>query len=143
MEIKNKYGVILHVYLAGDLRGADLRGANLRGAHLQDSDLHHPESVITPEGELHVWKKSIDGFLVKLLIPSDAKRCNATGRKCRASKAVVMEILGNTVARGRGGFLYELGKTVTPDSYDECRWNECSNGIHFFLTKEEAARYIP
>lgn len=29
------------------------------------------------------------------------------------------------------------GKVVVPSGFDENRWNECSQGIHFFLTFEE------
>lgn len=36
---------------------------------------------------------------------------------------------------------YEVGKEVIPDSFDENRFNECSNGIHFFINKQEAINY--
>ena len=36
---------------------------------------------------------------------------------------------------------YKVGETVYPDSFDEDRWNECSNGIHFFMTRREAELY--
>jgi hypothetical protein len=28
-----------------------------------------------------------------------------------------------------------------PDSFDDTRWEECSHGIHCFLTREEAINY--
>lgn len=37
--------------------------------------------------------------------------------------------------------IYELGKTVKPDSFDPNRFNECSHGIHFFMTEQEALDY--
>ena len=37
--------------------------------------------------------------------------------------------------------IYELGNTVKPDSFDPNRFNECSNGIHFFMTEQEALDY--
>lgn len=37
---------------------------------------------------------------------------------------------------------YLLGQTVVPDSFDPNRFNECSNGIHFFMTEQEALDYI-
>ena len=37
--------------------------------------------------------------------------------------------------------VYEVGKEVLPDSWDDNRWNECSHGIHFFITKQEAINY--
>lgn len=37
---------------------------------------------------------------------------------------------------------YLLGQTVVPDSFDPNRFNECSNGIHFFMTEQEALDYL-
>ena len=37
---------------------------------------------------------------------------------------------------------YLLGQTVKPDSFDPNRFNECSNGIHFFMTEQEALDYV-
>ena len=31
-----------------------------------------------------------------------------------------------------------MGETVYPDSFDENRFEECSNGIHFFMNKQDA-----
>ena len=35
-------------------------------------------------------------------------------------------------------FVYRAGKIVKPDSYDASPTVECSNGIHFFVTYQEA-----
>ena len=40
--------------------------------------------------------------------------------------------------RAYGVIVYEVGEITHADSWDEDRWNECSHGIHFFLTQEEA-----
>lgn len=37
---------------------------------------------------------------------------------------------------------YEVGQKVVANAFDSFRWNECSNGIHFFMTEEEALDYI-
>ena len=147
-----------------DLREADLYGANLYRANLRgakNADSASAQTVIVPEGQIIGYKKvrmlDNSGFyagnaIVKLLIPGDAKRSNATGRKCRASKAVVLEITdlyGNPltddgarfVGLFKAGIEYEVGKTVYPDSFDENRWDECSHGIHFFITRQEAVDY--
>jgi len=81
--------------------------------------------------------------LVKLMIPEDAKRLSATGRKCRASKAVVLDIVGASTAYSTHNscFEYRIGETVYPDCFDEDRFHECSGGIHFFITREEAEQY--
>lgn len=137
-----------------DLHGANLRGANLRGADLHDADLYgtglhgaknipqhvYDQTLITPVGDLVGYKKLKNGIICKLLIPADAKRHNATRRKCRAEYAVVLE--GEGFSQYDESFIYKVGETMKPTKpFDEDRWNECSTGIHFFLTREEAEEY--
>ena len=147
-----------------DLRGADLREANLRGADLRGADLYGADlyganlrgaknlsplvaaqtSVVPEEGELTGWKKCRSDVLVKLRIPADAKRSNATGRKCRASKAEVLEVIGaeEGISQYDTAFVYRVGETVTPvEPFGEDRFNECASGIHFFITKIEAENF--
>ena len=133
-----------------DLRGADLRGANLRGADLRYADLSNTNlrdtiaNLQCPEtGAFDAWKKCKYGVVVKLRIPASAKRSSATSRKCRASKAKVLAIYGADMATSDydPAFTYEVGKTYTVDDFDEDRWNECSRGIHFFITRKEAEEY--
>lgn len=38
-------------------------------------------------------------------------------------------------------FVYRVWETVEVEAFDMNRWNECSTGIHFFITREEAVRY--
>ena len=136
-----------------DLQGADLRGANLRGANLYGANNVPllPWTSIVPEcGSFVGWKK-VGAYIIKLKILDDAKRSNATGRKCRCSAAEVLEIqnLDGTKAEiseiyndNYCGTNYAVGKIVTPDSFDDNRWNECSHGIHFFITRQEAVDYV-
>ncbi len=130
-----------------DLSGADLSWANLSGADLSEAinaTIAFAMTVIAADGELVAWKKARreDGFgecIVKMLIPVAAKRSNAGGRKCRAEYAVVTEVFGAEYATSaRDGTKYITGTTVYADSWDNNRWNECSHGIHFFITREEA-----
>lgn len=108
------------------------------------------------EGSFTGFKKIFLGnnpLLCKLEIPADAKRSSAFGRKCRCSKAKVLEIWGKDcdgdylvpISRGYSyhdhTFEYKVGETIYPDSFDDNRWDECSNGIHFFITKQEAIDY--
>ena len=148
-----------------DLRNADLWGANLWGADLWDADLRDALlsenfensivaqrlSIVPSEGAFIGWKKA-NGFLVKLRILASAQRCNATGRKCRASKVRVLEVWCGNTKMGEdfeGAYTmvhgpktqYIVGKIVVPDKWDPCRWNECSNGIHFFMTRKEAEEW--
>ena len=137
-----------------DLRGADLSRADLRGADLHRADLRGAnlrETVAMPQcpekGPFIAWKKA-GKFIVKLEIPADAKRSSATSAKCRASAAKTIEIQNpdgtqaevTQVVSERGG-IYEVGKMTYPDSFDEDRWNECSNGIHVFIDRENAVNY--
>ena len=145
-----------------DLRGADLSGADLRGADL--SDANHVQlsiaktSILPDECDIIGWKKAyVDDtmppkpVIVKLLIPADAQRSNATGRKCRASKARVLDLQdkqGNSLppdTTAHSGydtdFTYKKGETIHVENFDTNRWNECAPGIHFFITRIEAVEY--
>lgn len=145
-----------------DLCDADLSLADLRGTELVDAVLdgaiYFVPSVCPKEGPFIAWKKALGSecdnccpyVIVKLLIPEDARRSSGTSRKCRASKATVLDIqtlggksLENVIAYSNYdfNFIYEIGKTVTPDSFDGNRFNECSSGIHFFIDRQEAVDY--
>ena len=139
------------------LINADLRYANLSFAKLHDAILDGADYTGTvlnlqcpEEDSFTAWKKLEGDNIAKLLIPEDAKRSSATSRKCRSSKAIVLAIYnkngeeiseGRSVSRYHSDFIYRVGETVYPDSWDEDRWNECSNGIHFFVTRKEAEEY--
>ena len=140
-----------------DLSRADLYGANLSGADLSRTYLYgaNLSGAISPlscpdTGAFIGWKKAQDDAIVKLQITDDAKRSSSTGRKCRCSKAVVLRIenLDGTphpdiqVSSQRdSSFIYRVGETVEVPDFDENRWNECSTGIHFFITRQEAVYY--
>ena len=142
-----------------NLSGADLSGANLSGADLYKANLYKANlsgatnsdraiaqiQFIPEEGSFIGWKKCSGGILVKLLITEDAKRSHGAGRKCRCSKAVVLEVAGAEEAKSGGGYgviTYRKGETVEPiNGWDEDRWTVCSAGIHFFLTRTEAEDY--
>lgn len=101
------------------------------------------------EGAFIGWKK-VDVYLVKLEIPEDAKRSSATTNKCRCDKAKVLEVVSLITnesikcvinVKFQYRLVYEVGKTVYPDSFDDDRWNECSHGIHFFINKQDAINW--
>ena len=134
--------------LAGaNLAGANLAGANLAGAYLagaKGSDLVIAMTRILPDGDLIGWKKCAGGAIVKLRIPAEAKRSSAFGRKCRAEYADVLEVIGAEFAftNAHGPKTeYRVGQRVLPDSFDENWMDECSHGIHFFITRLEAESY--
>lgn len=159
-----------------DLTGADLRGADLRGANLEYADLRGADikganlKNVDLRGALNVpfipmacpdsgsfigWKLALDAkfdeqVILKLFIPSSAKRSSATTRKCRCNKAKVLEIqniegdkleLKNAKSIYNRNFKYKVGEMVSVPNFDEDRWNECSTGIHFFINRQEAVDY--
>ena len=139
---------------SADLSAADLHGANLHGANLSELTVAQT-SILPDEGDIIGWKKAItlDGapIIVKLLIPADAQRSNATGRKCRASTARVLDLQdkqGNSLPPDTTAyssydpdFTYKKGETVHVEDFDTNRWDECAPGIHFFITRIEAVEY--
>lgn len=147
-----------------DLSGANLSGSDLRGANLSGANLPETKNIDTvkwdertafynlacpEEGAFIGWKKA-HGLIIKLRITEDAKRSSATSRKCRCSKAEVLEIqcIDGSISTERSVpsdrdplFLYTVGKKVEVPDFDENRWYECSSGIHFFITRAEAVNY--
>ena len=129
-----------------DLSGADLSRADLYRANLsraQNAEMAIAQTRILPDGDLVGWKKCRNRVIVKLLIPKEAKRSNAFGRKCRAEHVTVIEVIGADVGLSdRDGLTkYVAGETVHCDKWDENFQEECSGGIHFFITRLEAERY--
>ena len=136
-----------------NLRYADLRGANLSDANLSGIKYNETTSFFAlqcPEkGSFVAYKKCENRLIVELLITEDAKRSSATTRKCRASKAKVISITNvestetfeQAVSQHDRRFVYKVGETVEVENFDTDRWNECSTGIHFFITRQEAVNY--
>ena len=126
-----------------NLKGANLEGANLEGAHLEDANLKGaklPDFQICPQEESFIAYKKTTKGVIKVLIPEDAKRTNSLiGRKCRTSKLVV---LGGDGVGGTGpnyaGIIYNEGETIECLDYDGDIRVECTKGIHFFMTEQEA-----
>jgi hypothetical protein len=140
-----------------DLRGADLSGANLCGADLSGANLCGAKNaklslsqfkICPEEGSFIAWKKCSDGVVAKLEIPSDSKRVNAiSSRKCRAEFVKTIALYGkNNITEIRGKYdsstIYRAGEITRADSFNDSVLIECSRGIHFFLTRQEAEDYI-
>lgn len=141
-----------------NLCGANLSGANLSRANLRGTDLSkliYDEDTAfyalqCPETGSFIGYKKAHGYIVELEILADAKRSSATSRKCRCSAAKVLSITTisgkstkvKEIASNRDfNFVYRVGEIVRVDCFDENRWDECSTGIHFFITRSEAERY--
>ena len=140
---------------SADLRSADLSSANLRSADLRsaknfDPDEHRDVFWIIPEiGAFVGWKKLRDEVIAKLEIPAKAKRtCSLKGRKCRAEYVKTLDLYkdgkawkGVGIGSHDGATEYRIGRITRPDSYNDSRFEDCTNGIHFFICKSEAEAY--
>ena len=143
---------------SADLSNADLSYANLRGADLNNIKYNHSTSFLAlqcPEkGSFVAYKKAKDinsnaEVIIELLVMEDSKRSSATSRKCRFSHTKTLSItsLDGTVEYNIAcsmrdkDFIYEVDKENIVEKFDEDRWNECSTGIHGFITRNEAVNY--
>ena len=143
-----------------DLRDADLRYANLNNADLRDIKYNSLSVGLNPvcpeEGSYIGYKKAKtkkedkeEKVIVKLLITEDALRSSATTRKCRCSKAKVLSITSldgiilysEAYSNWDNTFIYRVGEIVEVKDFDTNRWDECSTGIHHFITRKEAVEY--
>ncbi len=135
-----------------DLQGANLRGANLLGAYLRGVGLQGVKALYTlgtppGVGGFYAWKQLQGGTLVKLYIPAGAERTGCyRSRKCRAQRAKVVSFDGE----GRSSYHDETFHYPEPGEYVETApalYNndprrECAPGIHFFMSRQEAADYV-
>lgn len=150
-----------------EIKESSLSYTNFTGAKLYQVDIAQDCIAYTTaglslacpeEGEFTAYKKVLldtDKYgnrkygIAKLLVPAKALRSSATSRKCRVSEAKVISITsldGHTRYKSAQSphyhsFVYNVGETVKPDSFNHDRWNECSNGIHCFITSIDAVNY--
>jgi hypothetical protein len=129
------------------MAGANLEGANMAGANLAGAKLPHFQ-ICPQEGDFIGWKALSDCLIAKLLI-TGARTSTLVGRKCRTSEAKVLSIqhrsTGEFVSQGvscyNRDFIYNTGGRVTEPGYDDDIRIDCTNGIHFFMTRAEAFDY--
>ena len=161
-----------HAYLyCTNLSHANMSCTNLSYAQLCDADFHYTDlcqvNIIganlnyaknmpfipyaCPDTGSFIGYKKAGNFIIKLEIPSDAKRCSGTGRKCRCDKAKVLSIqyideyiscdYKEIASDYDKNFIYRVGETVEEPNFNENRWVECAKGIHFFINRQEAVEY--
>ena len=133
-----------------DLTYSNLKGCELEGADLEINKIKHSFQIVPEEGSFVAWKKGESNCILKLLISDKAKRHNyLVGRKCRAEYVDVLKIWnskGYEIKECQNApygthVQYTVGKRTYADSYDPDPRIECSNGIHFFLTRKEAEEW--
>lgn len=118
---------------------------------------------------LKLPNSKITEYIAVLEIPEDAKRSSGGSDKCRADKVKVLrledmdgnevkDIVGYSII-GLESFvnskniyatvlpqhipmcIYKAGEMIYADSFDENKFNTCSNGIHFFISKDRAREF--
>ena len=144
-----------------DMTGIDLSGANIYASVLEDA--MNQDKVIYDDDTMWykmrcpefgkpfvAWKCCTELRVVMMLVPADAKRCMATMETGRASKVKVLKITNidetenytwaqSTVDQD---FYYEVGKWLEPaNGFQEDRWKDSSQGIHFFLDRQQCVDY--
>lgn len=145
----------------------NLSDMNLETSNIKKCNFHKNilDNIIMPDypmacpenGSFIGYKKVIDindftkHYILKLQIPADAKRSSATDKLCRCNKAEVLNIqnldgspVDNILKVGsicNYKFIYKIGEMVEEPNFNECRWEECTSGIHFFVNRKDAVNY--
>lgn len=129
-----------------NLEGANLEGANLYRANL-DTNEEYRKGIILKE-DIIGYKKCYSGAIVHLLIPKGSIVFSINGRKHRTNKCKVIKVedrYGNEIHIAFSlydeDFKYETNKEYEIEDFNLMYNVECSSGIHFFKTIEEAKVY--
>jgi uncharacterized protein YjbI with pentapeptide repeats len=140
-----------------DFRGTDLTGANLYKANLAYANLAGanlteailPGFQLCPQsGTFTAYKKVRDlngkGVVLELEVLGD-RTSSLIGRTCRTSKARVIKAINSSetefVSTHDKNFRYTVGAEIECKDYNGDIRVECTSGIHFFITQEEAKGY--
>lgn len=124
--------------------------AHLYGTNLKDAENFQIPIICPSVGTFIGWKKCRENLVVKLQILDESRRSSAAGRKCRCDKALVLAIenldgsdshIETAYSIYDEDFEYRVGEIVSVENFCEDRWNEYAEGIHFFITREEAIQY--
>ena len=154
------------IFSGADFHDANFIGANFHGANFHDAIFYGANNINEvissaniantelciqcPEEGSFIGFKKADGAIVKLRVTESAKRSSATTRKCRCSEAEVLEIQNmdgtksertSVSSKYDRNFIYSAGTIVSVPDFDDDRWVECTRGIHFFLSRQEAVNY--
>lgn len=140
-----------------DLDGASFAQANLTEANLQDTNIITAEfdntigiyPVCPDTGSFTGWTLAEDSkgndFLIKAMIPWQAKRSSGTTRKCRTSKLYIDKIFtinGEDVPKSfrlkNRDIKTAVGESLVDDDYEIDRFKISSSDLYFWISKEEA-----
>ena len=134
-----------------NLTGSNLYRANLTGANLNFADLTNTildekeqcrKGIVLTE-PIVGYKKSNEGKIITLEIPIGAKVFSINNNKRRTNKVKVIDMQGETELSSirDNDFKYHVGDEIDIIDFDDNYNVECSTGVHFFLTREEAKKF--
>lgn len=138
------------------LIGTDFTKSKIYNANFNNCNFGYDMTIKHADGELTEYrrgkiltediigyKKCQDDVIVTLKIPRGAIVFSINGVKCRTNKAKVIAIDGAKKAISYyRDMSYYVGDEFTIYNFD-CIYNhQCGEGIHFFMTREEAERYV-
>ena len=148
----------LKKFISVDFRSADFSYANfsyINFSYANFSSANFRSAIfnyrITPEvGKFIGWKKT-QNKIIKLEI-QNAKNVSGglVSRKLRTDKVKVLQIQTldgkkcndkNIPSDYNSNFIYIVGQIAIEPDFIKNDLIECSNGIHFFLTRDEAVKY--
>ena len=143
--------------------GADLDGASFAQANLTEASLEDAQNIdlaefdntvgiypVCPDtGSFTGWTLAEDSkgndFLIKAMIPWQAKRSSGTTRKCRTNKLYIDKIFtinGEDVPKSFRLKIRDVktavGESLVDDDYEVDRFKVSSTDLYFYITKEEA-----
>lgn len=143
-----------------DMSGMDISGSNVYAACFEytkqdgikyDENTQWYEMKCPPEGQAFICWKCCTGLrVVQMLVPKDAKRVMATMETGRTNKVKVLSIKSIDETESFDwaqstvdpDFYYDVGKWLEPaNGFEEDRWRDSSQGIHFFLERAQAVNY--
>lgn len=147
------------------LKGAHLDGANLKGVEFNYSNLantfldgakgdlieYRKGKILTEDiigykvccRDFYNIERPVKRIIVTLKIPRGAIVFSINGRKCRTNRAKVIAIEGADRAYSTFKYMsYYIGDEFNIYNFN-CQYNmECGEGIHFFMTREDALKYM-
>ena len=121
-----------------DVRAAAMNACQKRGTPIPASRTFDPPKK--------VYKKCLNNVIVVAEIPEDAHVRGTPNGKCRASKARIVEILGDFYGEQIGVSIYDghvwyfVGDKIEIEDFDLSD-AECSTGFHFYCSLTQAQNY--
>jgi hypothetical protein len=137
-------------FSSSDFRYSNFRYSNFNSTHINENTIGL--TLACPEEGSFIAYKKASGYIVKIRVLEHSLRSSATTLKCRASDVEVLKIenIDKTIpcsltevktSYRDSSLVYKVGERIHIADFDTNRWNECSTGIHFFMSRKLAECY--